>query len=626
VLPTVECHWDLTLVRTWLILYPPRGKGHGKYRIVSVFFLVVRGENLEVAAWRRIATTHAAALNLSAVSSQWTISNETELLVAVLGHPSSCGKSASTDCFRSGDPEARDFELHVNGVRIGTTTSVMFNTRTANVRVRVPFASPDQAYRWRGPKVSLFTNDLRLAIARQPLSVDRCGVYALLQYGAIPPPFTLFRGVERIPPGHEAALDSTFLTKLPQPSSLPLSSDANETEAALVARIDDVLFRDRRPSAVFFSGGVDSGLLAARIRAAGIRDVPLLNYAFGADDPEAAHAHVMASHLGMPIERIEASTERVAEVLERVAFEYSYPFGDYSSLPTYLLVRGAARWLPPGAEVVDGTGSDGTFALGYAVERVMRKRYQPLSLLPSWAGGLAGRFHAWAGLTTSDGRFASAVRLVHRVTTMPPLFAAVIAQNSLHGECFFAEQDVRDEVSDAVTLMVRQLTQSTSIADRATTLDVVFVCSGIFAAKDFDPLRLRGVDVLYPFLHPDVLAPTLGVPWGIRCAGGQPKALLKRALARHVPPELVFRKKSGFDPPQHQAFTEGEMNEFVRHRALRRESLLAEFLNWDRVQWLFSRAFEGRPLHRTAYNLLWTLSFAGSWLDGLTRVHSRQRD
>jgi asparagine synthetase B (glutamine-hydrolysing) len=205
---------------------------------------------------------------------------------------------------------------------------------------------------------------------------------------------------------------------------------------------------------------------------------------------------------------------------------------------------------------------------------------------------------------------------------MPPLLAAVIAQNSLHGECFSVTSNVRTTVNDALMHTVSSLTPSPSLADRATTLDVVVVCGGIFAAKDFDPLRHRGVDALYPFLHPAVLGPSLALPWTTRCAGGQPKAVLKRALARHVPADLVFRRKSGFRPRAHTAFGEVDMRDFVLDSALRRDSPLREFLNWRRVERLFGRAFAAERIHTKAYNLLWVLAFVGSWIDGLTRIHA----
>jgi asparagine synthase (glutamine-hydrolysing) len=586
---------------------------------MSAFYLIVRGETLEVASWKRVAASHAAALKLIAASARWNLVDETELLIVILDHPAR--RDAAHKKLATLDVGA-SFELHVNDARPGTATSVLLDPGTASVRVRVPFASPDQAYLCRTRTASLVTNDLRLAVARQELSLDPRGVYGLLQYGAVPAPFSLFRGVERLRPGHESSLDSTHSTRLSRPVPFRGSSTSGD-ETFVLARIDSVLL-ERRPRAIFFSGGVDSSLLAARIAAAGIRDVPLLNYAFGANDPETAHAELVASHLGLPFERIEHSTEEAVDVLAHAARDYSYPFGDYSSLPTNLLVRASAPWLPPGSEVLDGTGADGVFAVGFAFEGSIRSRYEPLGLLPPWIGELAGRIHRWAGLIATDGTTALTMRLIHRATTMPPLLAALIAQNSLHGECFRVAREVRTKVTEAAMELVASLAPSTSTADRATTLDVVHVCGGIFAAKDFDPLRHRGVDALYPFLHPDVLGPSLELPWSTRCAGAEVKALLKGALARQIPSNLVYRKKSGFGPPVLQMFTD-DMHDFIRSRVLRRDAPLAGFLRWRRVERLFARAFGGEPLHAKAYNLVWVLAFVGAWIDGLTQLRAEMQ-
>jgi hypothetical protein len=84
----------------------------------------------------------------------------------------------------------------------------------------------------------------------------------------------------------------------------------------------------------------------------------------------------------------------------------------------------------------------------------------------------------------------------------------------------------------------------------------------------------------------------------------------------------VFRKKSGFRPRAHSAFSDVDIRDFVQNCALRRDSPLREFLNWDAVEHLFSRAFDGKPVHTKAYNLLWALAFVGGWIDGLGQLHT----
>ena len=156
-------------------------------------------------------------------------------------------------------------------------------------------------------------------------------------------------------------------------------------------------------------------------------------------------------------------------------------------------------------------------------------------------------------------------------------------------------------------------------------LDVAHVCGGIFAAKDFDPLRHRGVSVFYPFLHPHVLQAGLALPWAARCRDGERKALLKTALARFVPPSLVYRRKSGFRPPVHRFFARREVRDYIESEILGRDSILGEFVDRRRVELLF-RAAVARELDAKAYNFLWALVFLGSWLQGVFRLNRVMRD
>jgi asparagine synthetase B (glutamine-hydrolysing) len=578
---------------------------------MAVFYLVAMGDREEVDAWGHVVAGHAAVLGLVATASRWTRDGGAALLVAVIDH---------TDrAFTNGA-----FTIHGSDVRPASATSVSVDSSTWNVTVRVPVASPDQAYVGRGSGCSWVTNDLRLAVARQPLELDPCGVYALLQYGAVPAPFTLFPNLERVCPGHQASLGSPAQTPIPLARVPDTEPGDQATTAAIVARLDDAILQAPRPRAIFFSGGVDSGLIAARAAAAGLRDVLLLNYAFGPDDPEATHAARMAAALDLPLERIEDAPHHAVAMLERVAFDYAYPFGDFSTLPTNLLVRAMASSIPPGSLVLDGTGADGSFEKGFTVARELPIRAL-LRFAPARVGDLAGQLHARAGMITSESRLAALIRRLRLMTMMPPIFALVIAQHSLHGDAFYTARPIRDAVDRELSAMMTALSPSPSTADLATTLDVVHVCAGIYAAKDFHPLRHRRLEVLYPFLYPDVLAATEALPWTARCAGGVPKGLLKRALELHVSPSMIYRPKGGFTPPIWRVLERRDVRAFIEDQALRRDSSIAHFLRWGPTTSLFERAFRGERLNQGAHNFLWILAFAGSWLEGLGRLRTMTR-
>ena len=99
---------------------------------------------------------------------------------------------------------------------------------------------------------------------------------------------------------------------------------------------------------LFFSGGVDSSLLAARAAALGRTDIQLLNYAFGQHDPEAAHAQRVAAHL--PKRRIQEKLDGPRHLLATAGADAaalgvaSLPIYEaFAPAPQVLLKKTAAR-------------------------------------------------------------------------------------------------------------------------------------------------------------------------------------------------------------------------------------------------------------------------------------------
>ena len=58
-----------------------------------------------------------------------------------------------------------------------------------------------------------------------------------------------------------------------------------------------------------------------------------------------------------------------------------------------------------------------------------------------------------------------------------------------------------------------------------------------------------GLEARSPFLDPGVVELAARIPAGVKTARLEPKRLLKRLAARHVPPEVVYRRKHGLAVP-----------------------------------------------------------------------------
>ena len=101
------------------------------------------------------------------------------------------------------------------------------------------------------------------------------------------------------------------------------------------------------PLGCFLSGGIDSSIVAAAMRAAVPRGEPVMTFTIGFDDPrydESPYAAAVARHLGTEHHHFRVKPD-AAEDLPKLAAAFGEPFGDSSALPTHYLARETRRFV-----------------------------------------------------------------------------------------------------------------------------------------------------------------------------------------------------------------------------------------------------------------------------------------
>lgn len=491
--------------------------------------------------------------------------------------------------------------------------TLRLDTAAGRLSIAVPATTPEQVFWTRTAAGFVVADDLRLFPLLTSCRPDPAAVFALMQFGTIPAPRSLFAGVHRIAGGQVLSLQARASSE----SSEALSSAPDEVIGAsdgesrrlewLAATLDATLAAVPPDAALFFSGGVDSALLASRLARLGRRDVWLCNYSFGDDDGEGALARRMAGQLGLPFVQVQHSPARVAEMLQRLGLDYSYPFGDLSTIPTNILVHGAAAALAPRATVVEGTGADGVFGLASRYPFWRRLSALPTPLRGIVAGS-ARRMRSW--------RYNSGVaRLSIFVgkTVRMPLPLAVIAQNDLDGIAYHMPRHVRDSLAAQMHAMVHGLMPDASGEAEVSLTDVTFVCAGTMAPKSFDPLRRLGHRAIYPYLHPSIAYRGMRWPPQAKAAHGIGKAAIKALLESDFERTSIYRPKSGFTPPYAQLFASAPMQDLARGVALSRGNPLRDYCDAEWVTQALDAA-RHRQLGPSVYDFLWTFIFASAWL------------
>ncbi|AKV01162.1 Asparagine synthetase [Labilithrix luteola] len=209
--------------------------------------------------------------------------------------------------------------------------------------------------------------------------LDRDAAHAMLAWGYVPENATIFRGVERLSPGHRFDLDLTTgtgrtraywsLTPSIEAARVRSLDDACDlVESALRRAVHEHLESDV-PLATFLSGGIDSSLITAYAA----EKTDLRAYTIGFREPrfdESPHAKKTAERIGVPLQVETLDEDQARQDLANALLAYDEPFGDSSSLATYMLCRHVSRDYKV---ALGGDGGDEVFA-GYAKYRMLRAR------------------------------------------------------------------------------------------------------------------------------------------------------------------------------------------------------------------------------------------------------------
>ncbi len=502
--------------------------------------------------------------------------------------------------------------------------TIAYEKTAGSIKIRVPFATPDQLY-YRHTRDTLFiSNDLR-RFFRPENEIDGRALYALLQFGALIPPLTMWKDVHQLTPGKEVTVNLNTLAVIESATTIqwPCVEDAdftlsNERQREILSEILDAILIQSCPNqdpVILFSGGVDSGLLAAHAAAMGWKNTTLVNYRFGEDDDESDLAERMASHLGLQLVQFDDTDYDPVEILDRVADTFTHPFGDPSTLPTSVFANAVVRHFEPPRVIVDGTGADGAFGLFSSA-----RFYERLYRVPHGLRALLASFYPMCFNRNWVSPIERIARVLRRSVQMP-LLAQPIATNSLCGLAYHPGAELRVELFELIRKWMDDAGTSSQNAARLPALDVALSCCRTLAQKDKSIFDASGHQVIYPFLRDHVIG--LAVERARYWPGSdEPKKVLKSILTSHVPRGMVYRPKSGFDGPYAAIFAQpGFLQAF--DRLVAGDSVFADVLDIPRMKRLRKWIQAGEPVGLQASWFLWTAVFTDCWMTQLNAAHRR---
>ena len=422
-------------------------------------------------------------------------------------------------------------------------------------------------------------------------------LHALEEYlalGYITDGMSIYRGVLKLGPSTRWAIhkDGQCWSRYFSPDAPGEISDADailKTRTLVTKAVSRQLVSDV-PLGCFLSGGVDSSIVAAAMKAAG-HGGEVVTFSIGFNDPrydETEYAARVAQHLGTRHHRFEV-TPNAAHDLPALAAVFGEPFGDSSALPTHYLSRETRKHVKV---ALSGDGGDELFG-GY--ERyVAMKRSENLPLAARVAtrtaaavvpGGthpksFRARFRRFAAAVGLDAgrRYSSFVRLFSR-----DLLRELMKSDG--GDIDFVEPSFDTLARDGDHDVVR-----TAIA-----WDKKYYLPDDLLTKVDRASMLHALEVRSPFMDHELVQFAAGLTTDQLLKDG-PKRMLREAFAQDLPPWVFKRKKMGFAVPIGDWFR-GDLRSMLRDNLFASDSFATTHFDMKVVQRLIDEHEQQRVDH-----------------------------
>lgn len=495
-------------------------------------------------------------------------------------------------------------------------------------------------YGWQGSTL-LFGSELKALKAHPAFNgeVDRNALALLLRHNCIPAPYSIYRGISKLMPGHflNIRLDNASLTRSEQPQQYwsmnnavengikhPFSGSEDEAISILQRQISesiaDQMLADV-PLGAFLSGGVDSSTIVALMQAQSQR--PVRTFTIGFDESgynEAAHAKAVATHLQTDHTELYVHPEDALQLIPKLPAIYCEPFSDSSQIPTFLVSQLARQHV---TVALSGDGGDELFG-GYNRYLSARKVWEKMQYLPNSVRHIAARLLQ----TLSPSAWDQVFELIKPV--MPKRLHLATPGDKAHkladvltlsdGHAFYRQ--LTSHWKDPANVVIGAFEPQTLLTNRKAwpetdclehwmmAMDAQTYMADDILVKVDRAAMANSLETRVPMLDHRVIELAWRMHIGLKIRDGQGKWLLRQILYRHVPRDLIERPKMGFGIPL-DSWLRGSLRDWAEDLLDEGKLKAQGFFRPEPIRHIWAEHVDGR---RNWQHHLWDVLMFQAWL------------
>jgi asparagine synthase (glutamine-hydrolysing) len=428
-------------------------------------------------------------------------------------------------------------------------------------------------YYYVGKSFISFGSEMKAILADPAVKreVDPQIIDRFLTYYYVPGEATLLRDLFKLEPGHVLiAKNGNFETR--KYWDLDFSGAANHhssngyqrqlvellDEAVQLHMISDV------PIGFLLSGGLDSTAMLSF--AARKTDEPISTYTVGFASPglvdERPYARLAAEKFGSTHHEISMSSDEFVDFLPRYVWHMEEPVVEPPAVALFYVSKLARQYVKV---LISGEGGDEAFG-GYQNYRnnfwfeTMKRAFGPLRGSVGQSMGMLGQLLNSRVLSKYGPCMGGELQdyYLSRASTPFQFFNQVDSG-------LYSQEMSRKVNKSRSTDIVRK--HHSNAANYGFLEKMLYVDTKTWLPDDLlvkaDKMTMaNSVELRVPFLDHKLLEFAAGLPRNQKVRGFTTKYIAKKALAEHVPEEILYRRKVGFPVP-YEAWLRTEMREWV---------------------------------------------------------------
>lgn len=479
----------------------------------------------------------------------------------------------------------------------------------------------------------VFGSELKAVLASGVVArtLDPAALKDYLTFGHVPAPRTILQHVHKLEPGH-LAICTPQRIHLRRYWDIPCHATAADEPAADAAEqrqwttrfaelLQDVVAMRLEadvPLGAFLSGGVDSSLIVAAMRAHAAGRVMTHTVGFTeADHDERAAARRIAARLGTDHREIVVQPDAVTAA-HRLVHHFDEPFADPCAVPTFYLSQAARQRV---TVALSGDGPDEMLA-GYRRYRFDLAEQAARHLAPAWLRrsivGVAGRLYPKGDWLPRSLRARRTLQNIASDAATAHLRSVAIGGGELpalllHGDVLAATTD-HDPFARGRACFERY--RGGSLLDRLLYVDMKTLLADEILTKVDRASMAVGLEVRVPFLDYRLVELSRQLPVSLKLSDNRGKQVLHRIADEWIGPGVVPREKHGFDVPT-DAWFRGPLRELAHDLLLSRSAASRAWIDAAAVQRMVEAHEKGISHHG---QVLWSLLMLELWAAGCSEM------